>query len=119
MFQTVSPWVLLSSPEGAGAPVGQQGVGQLLVIGALLLIFYFLMIRPQSKKRKQTEAMLAALKKGDKVATIGGIRGTVFSVKSDAVVLKVDDDTKIQFARNAISQILNESDAKAAEPDES
>lgn len=119
MLQTVSPWLLLAAPEGSGAPAGGQGLGQLVVIGAILLIFYFLLIRPQNKKRKQTEAMLSALKKGDKVATIGGIRGTVFSVKGDAVVLKVDDDAKIQFARSAIAQVINESETKAAESKES
>jgi preprotein translocase subunit YajC len=51
--------------------------------------------------------MLAALKKGDRVATIGGIRGIVNSIKDDVVVIKVDDNTKIEFSKSAVATVLN------------
>jgi preprotein translocase subunit YajC len=51
--------------------------------------------------------MLAAVKKGDRVATSGGIRGTVVSVRDDSVVLKVDSQTKLEFSKSAVSQILD------------
>ncbi len=73
----------------------------------IILIFYFLMIRPQRKRDKETQAMLSAMKKGDKVVSIGGIHGTVVAVKESSVIVKVDDNTRIEFSKNAISQVLN------------
>ena len=72
---------------------------------AIIGIFYFFLIRPQNKKQKETEKMRAALKKGDKVVTIGGIHGVVSSVKEKTVVVKVDDNCKMEFSRSAISGI--------------
>jgi preprotein translocase subunit YajC len=77
-----------------------------VTFGLIILVFYFLVLRPQNKKQKETQKMLAAVKKGDRVVTIGGIRAVVASVKEDAVVLKVDDNTKIEFSKSAISQVL-------------
>jgi len=71
----------------------------------IIVIFYFFLIRPQNKKQKETEKMLNALKKGDKVITVGGIHGVVSSVKENTVIVKVDDDTKIEFNRTAISSV--------------
>ncbi len=79
----------------------------LITFGLIILIFYFLMIRPQKKRDKEARDMLAAMKKGDKVVTIGGIRGTVAVVKDNTVIIKVDDNTRIEFSKNAISQVLD------------
>ncbi|RIK66120.1 MAG: preprotein translocase subunit YajC [Planctomycetota bacterium] len=78
----------------------------LVVIG---LIMYFLMIRPQSKERKKREEMLNAVKKNDRVVTIGGIMGTVLSIKDDEITLKVDEssNTKITFLRSAIQRVIS------------
>ena len=80
---------------------------------AIILIFYFLIIRPQKKRDKETKAMLDAMKKGDKIVTIGGIHGTVVTVKDQTVVIKVDDNTRIEFTKTAISTVLNKDAAKA------
>lgn len=80
-----------------------------LIIG----IFYFFLIRPQNKKQKETQRMIDALQKGDKVVTIGGIHGVVSSTKEKTIIVKVDDNTKIEFSRSAIASV--ESD-KPAEP---
>ena len=79
-----------------------------LIIG----IFYFFLIRPQNKKQKETEKMINALKKGDKVVTIGGIHGVVSSTKEKTVIVKVDDNCKIEFSRSAIAGV--ETDKPAA-----
>ncbi len=71
----------------------------------IIVIFYLFLIRPQNKKQKETQKMLDALKKGDKVITIGGIHGTVSSVKENTVIVKVDDDCKLEFNRTAISSV--------------
>jgi len=75
--------------------------------GLVILIFYFLIIRPQNKKQKTMEKMLAALKKGDKVVTIGGVHGVIQSVKEGGtVVVKVDENVKLEFSRSAIATIV-------------
>ena len=75
----------------------------ILIFAALIL----LMIIPQRKKDKQKKNMLSSIKKGDKVETIGGIRGTVVAVKETSVIIKVDSDARIEFAKGAIAEVLN------------
>lgn len=87
----------------------------LIMFGAVILIFYFLIIRPQRKRDKEAKDMLAAIKKGDKVVTIGGIRGTVAIVKESTVIIKVDDNTRIEFTKSAISAVLNKKEESASE----
>jgi preprotein translocase subunit YajC len=82
-----------------------SGLMTFLPFVAIIAIFYFLIIRPQNKKQKETQKMLSALKKGDRVVTIGGIHGTIQSVKEQSVIVKVDDSVKIEFSRSAISTI--------------
>ena len=71
----------------------------------IIAIFYFFLIRPQNKKQKETEKMINALKKGDKIVTIGGIHGVVSSTKEKTVIVKVDDNCKIEFSRCAIAGV--------------
>ena len=79
-------------------------IGLILPFAAIFLIFYFLVLRPQSKKRKDTKVYLESLKKGDKVVTIGGVHGVITAIRDDAstVTLKVDDDTKIEIDKAAV-----------------
>lgn len=98
-----------SSASGSGSLL--TGIVPFLLI---IVIFYFFLIRPQNKKQKETEKMLNALKKGDKVVTIGGIHGVVTSVKEDkTVVLKVDENCKMEFNRSAISSVELSDEEKA------
>jgi preprotein translocase subunit YajC len=92
---------------GQQAADGAQGGFQpiLLMFPAIIAIFYFLIIRPQNKKQKETQKMLENLKKGDRVVTIGGIHGVIQSVKEQSVIVKIDDNVKVEFSRNAISTI--------------
>lgn len=97
------------------------GTGSLLFsmlpIFLIFVIFYFFIIRPQNKKQKETDKMIAALKKGDKVVTIGGIHGTVAQTKEKTVIIKVDDNTKIEFTRSAISSVILQKEEKADKKD--
>ncbi|MCQ2582882.1 MAG: preprotein translocase subunit YajC [Treponema sp.] len=94
-----------------GAATAPENVGGLGMLGSfaplliIIVIFYFFLIRPQSKKQKETEKMLKALKKGDNVVTIGGIHGVISSVKEKTVIVKVDDNCKIEFNRSAIASV--------------
>ncbi|MGD9927185.1 MAG: preprotein translocase subunit YajC [Sphaerochaeta sp.] len=98
----------MAAPETAGA-AGTTGsmMTTFVTFGLIIAIFYFLIIRPQKKRDKETKEMLASIKKGDKVVSIGGIHGTVVAVKETTVVVKVDDNTRMEFSRNAISSIVN------------
>jgi preprotein translocase subunit YajC len=98
----------MATPQGAEGAQGSGGaLMSFLPFIAIIAIFYFLIIRPQNKKQKETQKMLAALKKGDKVVTIGGIHGTIQTVREQTVIVKVDENTKIEFNRNAVSGISN------------
>ena len=98
--------LLLGAPDAAAAGAGPGSFISTLVPFAMIIgIFYFLIIRPQNKKQKETQRMLSALKKGDKITPIGGIHGVIQSVKEHSVIVKVDDDTKIEFSRSAVSGI--------------
>ncbi len=76
---------------------------QILPIAAIVVIFYFLLIRPQRKKDKEVKRMLADLKPGDRITTIGGIYGTIASIRDDVLTIEVGNEkTKIMIARWAI-----------------
>ena len=106
---------LLQAAAGSGSMLMS-----VLPFGLIILIFYFFIIRPQNKKQKETEKMLSALKKGDKVVTVGGIHGVISSTKEKTVIVKVDDNAKIEFSRNAIATVVvekAEKDSEAAKDD--
>lgn len=91
-----------------------QMMSSIIMFAAIILIFYFLIIRPQRKRDKETKAMLDAMKKGDKVVSIGGIHGTVVAVKEQTVIVKVDDNTRLEFTKSAISSVVSKDALKQA-----
>jgi preprotein translocase subunit YajC len=86
--------------EGGG---GGGAMSLFLMFGLIIVVMYFFMIRPQQKREKQRKQMISELKKGDKVVTSSGILGTIWGLKDNVVVLKVDDDVKMEFLKSAIS----------------
>ena len=97
-------------PPQGGGPMGTLvNMGPILI---MLVIFYLLLIRPQQKRQKETQNMLKALKKGDRVLTSGGIYGTVVGIEGAKTVVKVADDVKLEFAKSAIVQVVS-GDAQA------
>ena len=98
--------LLMAGPVDPSAPAPNPIVS-LMPLVAIIGIFYFLIIRPQSKKQKETKKMLEALKKGDKIVTIGGIHGVIQTVRENTVIVKVDEDTKLEFSRSAISSVVS------------
>ena len=88
-----------------------------LPIAAIGLVFYFLVIAPANKQRRQQADMLSSLKKGDRVLTSGGIYGTIQGVEADVVYLKIAENVKIKIARSAVSGVeTGEADAQASVP---
>jgi len=104
--------LLQAAPATQGNPTMQM-LSTLVTFGLVFVIFYFLIIRPQNKKQKEAQKMIEAVKKGDKVVTIGGVHATVFTVKEKTVILKVDDETKMEFSKSAIASVEPKAVAEA------
>ena len=79
----------------------------------IFVLFYFLLIRPQTKERRRRNELLQSLKKNDRVLTVGGIIGTIADLSSDGnrVTLKVDDNTRIKMQRSSIQSLYDEAEA--------
>ncbi len=91
--------VLMGQPQP-----GQNPLMQFLPLIAIVVVFYFFMIRPQMKKAKEQKKYIEALKKGDKILTIGGIYGKVVEVREDgSLIMEVEDGTKMRISKNAVS----------------
>lgn len=105
MDKLLSGLVVLNVAGGSSMSM----VSTIVTFGLVFVIFYFLIIRPQSKKQKEAKAMVAAMKKGDKVVTIGGIHGQITSVKETTVIIKVDDTTKLEFSKSAVQAVTAKS----------
>ena len=85
---------------GATAGMGSS----IFMLVAMLAIFYFMLIRPENKRKKEAEAMRSSVRNGDKITTIGGIVGTVVNVKEDKIVIETGDDrVRVEFAKWALS----------------
>jgi preprotein translocase subunit YajC len=113
MNQLSSGLVLLQA--AAGNSTGSM-ISTLVTFGLVFVIFYFLIIRPQNKKQKEAKAMIEAVKKGDKVITSAGIHAVVYTVKEKTVILKVDENVKMEFSKSAIASVEREKvEAKAEE----
>jgi preprotein translocase subunit YajC len=102
------PWLSLAHALGGGpAQGGGSGPGgfaaPFLTFGLLIAIFYFLLIRPQQKQRKEHAKMIEELKKGDQVVTQGGIHGSVYKIKDDTVSLEVADGVRLRVSKSAIT----------------
>lgn len=80
-------------------------------IALMLLIFYFLLYRPQKKARQEREEMLSSLKVGSRVITIGGIYGTIVGLTDEVVNLKIADNVEIKMARGSINGVAEEKNA--------
>jgi preprotein translocase subunit YajC len=97
---------------GGGAPPPSLFGNPLILLIVVLGIFWFVMNRDQRKKKGQRQQMLANLKKGDKVLTIGGAMGTIVGLRDSEVVVKVDESSnaKITFVRSAIDRVISSSE---------
>lgn len=82
--------------------------GSLLYIVALFAILYFMMIRPQQQRQKKHEEMIRQLKVDDRVVTVGGLYGTIIKIKDDYIILKVADNVRLKYQKNAVAQVTAE-----------
>lgn len=93
-------FILMSPPANGGS----NGIMSFLPLVAIVVVFYFFMIRPQMKKAKETKKYIEGLKKGDKILTIGGIYGKIVEVRDDAtIIMEIEDGSKMKISKNAVS----------------
>ena len=96
----------------------QQPAGNgyaMLPILLIIPVLYLVMIRPQQKRQKQWQGMLAAIKAGDRVTTAGGIRGIILSIKDDVIVIRVaPDGIKLEVSKNAIAAVTTQDSASGS-----
>ncbi len=101
--------IIAMAPAPGGAAGGGMGIGAFLPMILVFVIFYLLILRPQSKRQKEHQKVLDSLTKGDQVVTSGGIYGTVQRVneKEHTLTLKIADDVKIEIDRAAIARKIS------------
>jgi preprotein translocase subunit YajC len=96
-----------------GQPTGDSGPGimsNVILFGSIILIFYFMIIRPQQKRAKERKKLLESIKKGDKVITSGGIYGTVAGLDEKTVLVQIADNVKVKLDRGSIATIVSETE---------
>jgi preprotein translocase subunit YajC len=99
--------LIAMAPQGGSGAGGGSMVSTFVMFGAIFLIFYFMIIRPQQKRAKEREKLLSSIEKGDKVITSGGVHGTVAGVEEKTILLQVTENVKLKIERSAITTILN------------
>ena len=101
LIHILLPTSLLAQTPAPGGPLGSPWI----MMGLMIVMFYFLLIRPQQRQRKEQAARIAALQNGDKVVTAAGIHGIVHNVKEHTVMVKVAEGTMIEFDKLAIAHV--------------
>lgn len=99
---TVFNQFFLMAPPDSGS---EGAIINILFLGALFFVFYFFIIRPQSKRQKEIQKKVEAMKKGDKVVTSGGLIGQLNSIDEETVLLEVDNGVKVRFQKAAITDV--------------
>jgi len=105
-LNSIQPLFAMLPGAAASGAEGPSPFSMLLPILGMLLIFYFLMIRPQQKRQKDVKKMLSAVKKGDRVLTASGLYGTVAGVKDDVLVLQIADNVKVEMVKSAVTGVV-------------
>jgi preprotein translocase subunit YajC len=113
MHPIISTILFLAQQTAAPAQPQPDLLSTLLPFLFMGVVFYFILIRPQQKKQKQHQQLLANLKTGDRVVTSGGIHGLIANVKETTFLLKVADNVKIEIDKGAISGVEKQSEVKA------
>jgi preprotein translocase subunit YajC len=108
---------MLISPAYAQDVAGLMGGAvQFAPLVLIFIVFYFLLIRPQQQRQKEVKSMLAALKRGDKVVTGGGILGTVTKTKDNEIEVEIADGIKVTVLRETITTVVNPKPANDTKP---
>ena len=108
---------LILAQAASPAPQGASSSGifgnPMIPMLCIFAIFYFLILRPQSQKQKQQQALISSMKTGDKVVTMGGIHGLISNVKETTVIVKVADNVKIEVDKTCVTSVAKRTDGDA------
>jgi len=109
----------ISDAVAEAAPAAQQAdpMTSLIFFGGMILIFYFILIRPQSKRAKEHRELVSALSKGDEVVTNGGLLGKITDVSEQFVTLEIADNVQVKIQKQAVATVLPKGSLKAAQKD--
>jgi preprotein translocase subunit YajC len=108
-------WLIsTAAAQAQGAPGQPSALMQFLPLVLIFVVFYFLLIRPQTKRAKEHRAMVAALEAGAEVVTAGGILGKVVELSDQFVVVEIADGVKVKVQRHTITQVLPKGSIKSA-----
>ena len=110
--------MFISPAFAQGAGGGDMGaLGSFLPLILIFVVFYFLLIRPQQKKQKAHRELLAALHRGDKIVTAGGLVGTITKVVSETeITVEIAEGVKVRVMRGMVSDVMAKTEARTAEP---
>ena len=102
---------MMGAPAAGGTGAAPQSSMFMFVwLGLMVALFYFMLIRPQKRREKERQALLNAVKTGDRVLFGGGFLGVVANVKEKTLVVKIADGVKVEIVRGAVSQVLDKGD---------
>jgi preprotein translocase subunit YajC len=99
--------ILMAQPSQDGGP---GLMSNLILFGSIILIFYFMIIRPQQKRAKERQKLIDSMKKGDKVITSSGIYGTIAGLDEKTVLVQIADNVKVKLDWGSIATIISESE---------
>jgi preprotein translocase subunit YajC len=115
-METAQVVFAMGQPPGGGSGQQPNPTGQMIqtfsLMAVMVLVFYFLMIRPQQKKQKEHNNLLKTVRPGDKILTSSGIIGAVITVKENSVTIR-SADTKMEITKSAIAQITERGEEKS------
>ena len=107
MIPQLFPIIAQSAPAAGGStPAPDFGLQQILMMGAMVVMFYFLLIRPQQRQRKELQKRIDSMQAGDKVVTTAGIHGLIHNLKEKTVVIKIADSTMVEFDKTAVAHVI-------------
>lgn len=96
--------IILMAPQGQGQGGGMFST--LIMFGLIIVIFYFMILRPQQKRQKERDKMLNDVQKGDKIITVGGMHGNVVGLEDKTVLVQISDNVKVKIEKSAISSVV-------------
>ena len=107
-------WISNAFAQAPAAGPDSGGLMSFLPLVLMFAVLYFIMIRPQMKRQKETKAMLETLSVGDEVVTVGGIMGKVTALKDAVVTVEISTGTEVQLQKGAITNVLPKGTLKSA-----
>jgi preprotein translocase subunit YajC len=108
-------WLISSAVAQAQGPAGQPSpLPSMLLLGVMVVVFYFLLIRPQQKRAKEHRTMISALETGSEIVTNGGILGKIIELGDSFVTVEIADGVRVKVQRHAIAQVLPKGTLKSS-----